>query len=597
MSAVPIPYFCTSEEPRIPQAVAMADSADNPRALLENKVVLKNIKIMRYAFIFLSFFALPLLPAGCERDDMSELLPEEPTAARSETLADETVPKHCSYLIWLDGSDGKARMLAKHMQAVNHYDTLLSLRQLSGPDPQKSLLAIARDSLNDVTLVGSVRDFAAGTYAPSMIQELRHLRRGIVLAAEGGDEELKPWLLRLLGVYVAPGYYKVCYPREQRYYFYDMQDPEALKKLCGSEGLPAVGRSFADSAPVTDDTSDPEVTERALHAMKRIYIDNRFYAYTTAYDYPMTGYEPLRSYTAELNRFSPLPDRLWDAAADREWVIDAYNLRIYAPTTGENLLAVYTAGGNGFANKIRNATVYVQNPPKNEVWGLLWGLRNAAYTHLRIFDAQGALLNLAPVDFAPGLPQEESTVSHSQSRSVGFDLGVKPDLKGEYRWGKSITYQLKEMTREVSKTQTDAELAYTWKWYPETLFRGSRALKTDGMVDGAAMISPAWYDILYNMTSVGKRNLFCDYESDPQFNQNLLNYQQECAVTAKTNGASAGVVGVEIEDGMSLQRGGVWFNSWGTPSAHPLPNDLGIACDALLDVHTTRTVWIDYNNW
>lgn len=33
---------------------------------------------------------------------------------------------------------------------------------------------------------------------------------------------------------------------------------------------------------------------------------------------------------------------------DREWTIDAYNLRIYAPTNGDNMLAVYSSGGNGF---------------------------------------------------------------------------------------------------------------------------------------------------------------------------------------------------------------------------------------------------------
>lgn len=54
------------------------------------------------------------------------------------------------------------------------------------------------------------------------------------------------------------------------------------------------------------------------------------------------------------------------------------------------------------------------------------------------------------------------------------------------------------MTREVTRTITDAEMDYCWKWYPEILFKGNKAMKADGMIDGVAMISPAWYDILYN---------------------------------------------------------------------------------------------------
>ena len=65
----------------------------------------------------------------------------------------------------------------------------------------------------------------------------------------------------------------------------------------------------------------------------------------------------------------------------------------------------------------------------------------------------------------------------------------------------------------------------------------------------------------------------------------------------KTDGASACIVAGEIVDGMNLQRGGVWFNSWGTPTAHPCPYDSGVACDALLDVSAKLTVWIDFNNW
>ncbi len=550
---------------------------------------------MRKSFLFLFLVnILIVFLTGCRQDEFPQSV--KLAESRSDSVLEDTLPKHSSYLIWLDETGSKN--LAEQIQSVNHYDSLLAFSQLPGADREESLLAIARDSLNDVTLVADVKQFAAGTYSPEMVQELRHLRQGIILIADSDNNgQLKSWMLRLLGLYVGKGYYKVCYPREQRYYYYDAEDPDALKKLCGTGGLPSGSRVLASSAPTTDDTSDPEVTKRAMRTMKRIYLSNCFYVYTNRYDYPMTGYEELSQYSGEVRYYSPASDKLWDAAVDREWAIDAYNLRVYAPTNGDNMLAVYSAGGNGFANKIHNSTVFLQNPPKNEVWGLLWGLRNNAYTHIRILDGKSSLLNLSPIDFAPGLPQEESTISHSQSRSVGFDLSMKPELKGEYRWGKSITYQLKEMTREVSKSQTDSELGYSWKWYPETLFKGNRAMKDNNMIDGSAMLSPVWYDILYNAVTPVPKNVFCDYENDPMFNQNLLNYQQECAVTAKTNGASAGVIAVEIVDGMSLQRGGVWFNSWGTPTAHPLPNDSGVACDALLDVSKKVTVWIDFNNW
>ena len=284
---------------------------------------------------------------------------------------------------------------------------------------------------------------------------------------------------------------------------------------------------------------------------------------------------------------------------DREWTIDTYNLRIYAPTNGDNMIAVYSSGGNGFSNRLDNSLVFLDNPPMYETWALIWGLRNNAYTKINIRDDQRSQLNLKLIDFAPGLPETESTIGHSYNKSVGFDLGVSPVLKGDYRWGKSITYQLAEMTREVTRTITDAEMEYCWKWYPEILFRGSKAMNANGMINGSAMISPAWYDILYDHVAgtPGTDNVFCDYDNDLQFNQNLLNYQQECAVTARTTGASAGVVVVEITDGMVLQRGGAWFTSWGKAILYPLPSSAGTAYDTTVDVHKTTTVWIDYNNW
>ncbi|MCS2584697.1 ATP-binding protein [Bacteroides sp. BFG-551] len=483
---------------------------------------------------------------------------------------------------------------------MNHYDKALSFNDLPGVDKSATLVAMARDTLNDLTIVGNVADFIAGTYTPEMIQDVRHNRQGVILIAnDSKGEDLKEQMLKLFGLYVDKGYYKVSFPREQRYAYYDVNDPDALKKLCGTGGLIPNTRDMFSAPGPTDDPSAPEVTARALHAMKKIYISNRFYVYTSDYKYHMTGYESLLPYTAEIRNYVPRDDKRYDGLVDREWTIDVYNLRIYAPTNGDNMIAVYSSGGNGFSNRLDNSLVSLNNPPMYEVWALIWGLRNNAYTKINIRDGQRSQLNLKLIDFAPGLPETESTIGHSYSKSVGFDLGVSPVLKGDYCWGKSITYQLSEMTREVTRTITDAEMEYCWKWYPETLFRGSKAMKANGMIDGAAMISPAWYDILYDHVAgtPGTDNVFCDYDNDLQFNQNLLNYQQECAITARTTGASAGVVAVEITDGMALQRGGAWFTSWGQAVLHPLPSSAGTAYDTTVDVHKTTTVWIDYNNW
>lgn len=517
-----------------------------------------------------------------------------------ETDAIELTAQSGSYLIWLNGASAETKKIADQLQAVNHYDKALSFNDLPGVDKSATLVAMARDTLNDLTIVGNVADFIAGTYTPEMIQDVRHNRQGVILIAnDSKGEDLKEQMLKLFGLYVDKGYYKVSFPREQRYAYYDVNDPDALKKLCGTGGLIPNTRDMFSAPGPTDDPSAPEVTARALHAMKKIYISNRFYVYTSDYKYHMTGYESLLPYTAEIRNYVPRDDKRYDGLVDREWTIDVYNLRIYAPTNGDNMIAVYSSGGNGFSNRLDNSLVSLNNPPMYEVWALIWGLRNNAYTKINIRDGQRSQLNLKLIDFAPGLPETESTIGHSYSKSVGFDLGVSPVLKGDYCWGKSITYQLSEMTREVTRTITDAEMEYCWKWYPETLFRGSKAMKANGMIDGAAMISPAWYDILYDHVAgtPGTDNVFCDYDNDLQFNQNLLNYQQECAITARTTGASAGVVAVEITDGMALQRGGAWFTSWGQAVLHPLPSSAGTAYDTTVDVHKTTTVWIDYNNW
>lgn len=551
---------------------------------------------MKILFIFLlvlfSFFS-------CDKD---EPISAEELSAKIATNADDAdvISHPGSYLIWLNGTSAETKRVADQLQTVNHYDKMVSFNDLPGTDKSETLETMAKDTLNDLTIVGNAVDFIAGTYNPEMVQDIRHNRQGIILIAKDGKgEDLKAQMLKLFGLYVDKGYYKVSFPREQRYAFYDTNDPDALKKLCGTGGLNPHTRSMVSSPGPTDDPSAPEVTARALHAMKKIYISNRFYVYTSDYKYHMTGYESLLPYKAEMKEFLPKDDKKYDGVVDREWTIDAYNLRIYAPTNGDNMLAVYSSGGNGFSNRLDNSLVSLNNEPMYEVWALIWGLRNNAYTKINIRDDQSAQLNLKLIDFAPGLPETESTIGHSYNKSVGFDLGVSPVLKGDFRWGKSITYQLAEMTREVTRTITDAGMDYCWKWYPETLFRGSKAMKADGMIDGSAMISPAWYDILYNHVAgtPGTDNVFCDYNNDLQFNQNLLNYEQECAVTARTTGASAGVVAIEITDGMVLQRGGAWFTSWGEAVLHPFPSSSGTACDATVDVHKTTTVWIDYNNW
>lgn len=551
---------------------------------------------MKTLFVFL-FVSLAFY--SCNMDELINPEHSLVTTEKDVGIIDVTAQPG-SYLIWLNGVNDETKKIADQLQTVNHYDQMVAFSDLPGVDKSATLVTMARDTLNDLTIVGNTADFIVGTYTSEMIQDIRHNRQGVILIATNGkDEELKTQMLKLFGLYVGKGYYKVSFPREQRYAYYDVDDPDGLKKLCGTGGLNPHTRSMVSSPGPTDDPSAPEVSERALHAMKKIYISNRFYAYTNDYKYHMTGYEPLQPYIAETRDYVPKDDKKYDGMVDREWTIDAYNLRIYAPTNGDNMIAVYSSGGNGFANRLDNSLVSLNNGPMYEIWALIWGLRNNAYTKINIRDDQRSGLNLKLIDFAPGLPETESTIGHSYNKSVGFDLGASPVLKGDYRWGKSITYQLAEMTREVTRTITDSEMSYSWKWYPETLFRGSKAMKENGMIDGAAMVSPAWYEILYNRVvgTPSTDNVYCDYDNDLQFNQNLLNYQQECAITARTTGASAGVVAVEITDGMTLQRGGAWFTSWGKAILHPFPSSSGAASDATVDVHKTMTVWIDYNNW
>lgn len=542
---------------------------------------------MNKLFIFLSII---LAFSSCNADD--PILPEQESDGLEKKQVDGEEQQHQSFLIWLNGDGKEVQSLAEELQRVKQYDKILSFNDLPGDDKIATLISMARDTLNDMSVVGDIRDFITGKYTSGMIQEVRHNRKGvIIIGKEGNAEELKAELLQLLGVYVDKGFYKVSFPKEEVYDFYWANDPDALKKLCGIKSLAAESR-------VGGDPSDLEVTNRALHAMKKIRISNKAYIYTNDYKYKMTGYEQLHPYTAEMEYFKPRADRAYDALIDREWNIDVYNLRIYAPTDGDNLLAVYNVGGAGFINRIDEARVQVHNPPKDELNCLVWGLRNKAYSTVSIRDAKESLLNLRLIKFAPGLPETETDVTHSQSFSIGFDLGFSPELKGEYRWGKSITYQLAQMTRKVSRDIQDARMDYKWEWYPETLFQGKKAMKDNGMIDGLAMLSPDWYTIVYGPGPVTFDKIYCNYNTDLQFNQNMLNYLQECAITTKTAGASAGTIAVDITDGEVLQLGGNWIMTWGVaPALHQWPNDSGIFHDLTVDVNRKTTVFIDYNNW
>lgn len=105
------------------------------------------------------------------------------------------------------------------------------------------------------------------------------------------------------------------------------------------------------------------------------------------------------------------------------------------------------------------------------------------------------------------------------------------------------------------------------------------------------------FSMIMCLGTPGTDNPFCDYDNDLQFNQNLLNYEQQCAITARTTGASAGVVAIEITEwnGLTAWRSLVYELGSGGDSS--LPSSAGTAYNTTVDVHKTTTVWIDYNNW
>lgn len=130
----------------------------------------------------------------------------------------------------------ETKKVAVRLQTVNHYDKMISFNDLPGTDKLATLESMAKDTLNDLTIVGNVADFLAGTYNFEMIQDIRHNRQGVILIAKDGKEEdLKEQMLKLFGLYVDKGYYKVSFPREQRYAYYDTNDPDALNETLWHE--------------------------------------------------------------------------------------------------------------------------------------------------------------------------------------------------------------------------------------------------------------------------------------------------------------------------------------------------------------------------
>lgn len=540
------------------------------------------------------FGYLLLVFTACSHQEV-ELRPETVVAGGMEGIG-SVGESNGSYLVWLNSKSGETQKITEELQRVNRFDRMLSFQDLPGEHKSDTLVAMAADSLTDLTVVVNATDLIAGTYDVEMLREIRQKGKGVIcIAYEDGEDALKSNLLRLFGVYIGKGFYRVSFPKEQVFDFYWKDDPDALRKLCGvRESLAMDTRAAGSGTP-----SETEITNKALHVMKKIRVSNRYFVYTNDYHYLKTGVIRLDPYTAQINRFKPRDDKKYDAFVDREWVLDAYNLRIYAPTNGDNLLAVYNDGGSGFINHPDDKYFSMDNPPMNTVQAVVWGLRNKAYSEVRVDVAGASALNLNLIDFAPGLPESETSITHSESRKVGFQLGFRPELSGDYSWGKSVTYQLAEMTRKVSRTVSDKQMDYRWEWYPETLFQGNKAMKDNGMIDGAAMISPVWYEVIYDnvASEPSSERVFCDYNNDLAFNQNLFTYQQDCAITAKTTGASAGVVAVELTDGMLLQVGGAWFNSWGTPAKHSWTDPNSGFRDLSVDVNQKTTVWIDYNNW
>ena len=188
-----------------------------------------------FVHLFFLFAAFALFSCTQEeRIDRDVALTDK---AEPETAGGRELPGHGSFLIWLNSKDENTKKIAESLQTVNHYDEMKSIEELPGEDKEEALMTLARDSLNDLTVVGDVADFVAGKYKPGTIQDIRHNHQGVVLIALKGEEsDLKAQMLQLFGLYIGRGYYRVCFPREQRYSFYDSGDPEGFGNFAGHRG-------------------------------------------------------------------------------------------------------------------------------------------------------------------------------------------------------------------------------------------------------------------------------------------------------------------------------------------------------------------------
>lgn len=117
------------------------------------------------------FFSLSILfiSSSCEREDWQSEHPQP--ASSTDKLPFDITGQHGSYLIKLDGKSREIDKVAAMPQAVNHYDAALSFNDLPGDDKQVTLLAMVKDSLNDITVLGDAVDFASGKYDAKMIRE------------------------------------------------------------------------------------------------------------------------------------------------------------------------------------------------------------------------------------------------------------------------------------------------------------------------------------------------------------------------------------------------------------------------------------------
>lgn len=107
-----------------------------------------------FLFVLLAFYS-------CDMDDPINAEDSLVTTDK-ETDAIELTAQPGSYLIWLKGASAETKKIAGQLQAVNHYDKALSFNDLPGVISRQHWSAMARDTLNDLTIVGNVADFYRG---------------------------------------------------------------------------------------------------------------------------------------------------------------------------------------------------------------------------------------------------------------------------------------------------------------------------------------------------------------------------------------------------------------------------------------------------